>query len=109
LAACVLAGNGMWRERTPERILLCEARTGKVLRRCDHSGLTSNGFEQVVFSPDDRLLATSDHAEAHLWEVATGKKVRSFHGHRGEIQSLSFSGNGRRLASAGGDSTALVW
>src|SRR5262249_29732003 len=109
VAACVLADSGLWRDRTPERIVLCEARTGKVLRRCDDSGMTSRGFEQLAFSPDDRLLASSDRDVVHLWEVTTGKKIRTFRGHRGEIESLSFSSNGRRLASSGSDSPALVW
>jgi hypothetical protein len=45
----------------------------------------------------------------HLWEVATGKELRTFQGHRGEIRSLAFSADGRRLASASTDSTVLIW
>src|SRR5262249_3429222 len=109
LTACVLSDNGSWPERTPERIVLCEARTGKVLHRLDDSGMTSRGFEQLVFSPDDRLLASSDRDVVHLWEVATGKKVRTLRGHRGEIESLGFSGNGRGAAAPASDNTAVIW
>ncbi|MBI1917943.1 MAG: sigma-70 family RNA polymerase sigma factor [Planctomycetes bacterium] len=109
LAACVLQGSGLWRERTPERIVLCEARTGKVLRRWDDSGLESRSWELLDFSPDDRLLASTDGEVVHVWEVLTGKEVYTFRGHRGEISSLSFSASGRRLASAAWDSTALIW
>jgi hypothetical protein len=63
----------------------------------------------MAFSPDGRFLASSDVAVVHLWEVATGKEICSFPGHRGDIKSLAFSGNGRRLASASTDSTVLIW
>jgi hypothetical protein len=36
-------------------------------------------------------------------------KLRTFSGHRGEVRSLSFSADGRRLASASTDSTVLIW
>src|SRR5262245_3971913 len=109
LAACVLQGSGLWKERTPERVVLCEVRTGKVLRRWDDSGLESRSWELLDFSPDDRLLASTDGEVVHVWEVLTGKEVCTFRGHRGEISSLSFSTNGRRLGSAAWDSTALIW
>jgi WD40 repeat protein len=41
--------------------------------------------------------------------VGTGKTVQQFEGHRGDITSLAFSADGRRLASASADSTVLVW
>ncbi|HEV3237570.1 MAG TPA: WD40 repeat domain-containing protein, partial [Gemmataceae bacterium] len=39
----------------------------------------------------------------------TGKELRTFGGHRGEIRSLAFSQDGRRLASSSNDSTVVVW
>jgi WD40 repeat protein len=109
LAACILIGGGFGRERVPDRIVLCEARTGRVLLRLNDSGKPSRGLEPLCFSPDDRLLASSDGHAVHLWEVATGKEVRTFRSHQGELESLAFSANGRRLASAGWDSTVLIW
>jgi RNA polymerase sigma factor (sigma-70 family) len=106
--ACILDG-GFSRDPVPDRITLCDAVTGRVLRRWSDSGKPSNGYEELSFSPDGRLLATSDGQVVHLWEVATARKLRTFTGHRGEIRSLAFSGNGRRLASASNDSTVLVW
>jgi RNA polymerase sigma factor (sigma-70 family) len=110
--ASTLAGilsTGFSRDRVEDRIVLYEAQTGKVLRRWSDSGLPSNGYEELAFSPDSRLLASSDGAVVHVWEVATGSKVRTFWGHRGEVRSLSFSANGRRLASASTDSTVVLW
>jgi hypothetical protein len=99
----------MSHERVQDRLALCDARTGKVLRRWSDSGKNGRGLEQVTFSDDGRLLASSDGAVVHVWEVATGAKVYTFRGHRDEIRSLSFSAGGRRLASAAADSTVLIW
>jgi WD40 repeat protein len=92
-----------------DRIVLCEARTGEVIRRWNDSGKQSPMGEQLAFSPDGKLLASSDSNTIHLWEVATGKEVNKFQGHRGDVRFLAFSDNGRRLASASIDSTVLLW
>jgi RNA polymerase sigma factor (sigma-70 family) len=109
LAACVLSG-GFSRNPVADRLALCDVRTGRLIRRWSDSGKLTNGYEELAFSADGRLLASSDHGHViHLWEVATGKEVRTFRGHRGEIHSLAFSADGRRLASSSTDSTVLVW
>jgi RNA polymerase sigma factor (sigma-70 family) len=109
LVACVLDAGWAPDAKIPDRIVLCDARTGKAIRRCGDSGRQSRGYEKLIFSPDGRLLASSDGYDIHIWEVGTGKEVRTLRGHRSEIEALAFSGNGRRLASASGDSTVLVW
>jgi RNA polymerase sigma factor (sigma-70 family) len=82
----------------------------------------------VVFSPDGRLLAlTNDGSHCHddgkgvlTWEidgrdqvrlmrVADGKIVRRLAGHGGGITSVAFSPDSTRLASAGDDTTMVVW
>ncbi len=110
VAAGILWADVMPHQRVPDRLALCDARTGKVLRRWNDSGKNTGPYlEQVTFSDDGRLLATSDGADLHVWEVATGGKVHTFRCHRDEIYSLSFSAGGRRLASAAADSTVLIW
>jgi len=109
LAGCVLDAGWGPEAKAADRIVLCDARTGKAIRRWGDSGKQSRGFEKLAFSPDGRLLASSDGNEVHVWEVATGKRVRTFRGHRSEIEALAFSGNDRQLASASWDSTVLLW
>jgi hypothetical protein len=109
LVACILGGGGFGQGRVRDRLALCDARTGKVLRRWSDSGLPARTGDHLVFSGDGRLLASSDGSVLHVWEVATGKELCTFRGHRGEIRSLAFSANGRRLASSSLDSTVLLW
>jgi RNA polymerase sigma factor (sigma-70 family) len=108
LGAC-LRGEASDGKPAQGRVTLCDAKTGKVLRRWSDSGIGARHFEQMTFSPDGRLLASSDLNVVHLWEVATGNEVHAFRGHLGDIMSLSFSASGRRLASSSTDSTVLVW
>jgi RNA polymerase sigma factor (sigma-70 family) len=109
VAGGILPGGYSKRDRTPNRIILCNARTGKVLHRIDDSGIATPGYEPVTFSPDSRFFATADGDMIHLWEVASGKQICSLSGHRGDVSSLAFSANGRRLVSSSYDSTCLVW
>jgi WD40 repeat protein len=107
--AAILWGNGHFNERQENRLALYDARSGKLLRRWNDSGMPPNSYEQLAFSRDGQLLASSDGAVVHLWEVATSKAIATFKGHLGDVDSLSFSGDDRRLASASHDSTVLIW
>jgi len=42
-------------------------------------------------------------------DADAGRECRTFRGHRGRVYDLAFAPDGRRLASASGDTTALVW
>jgi RNA polymerase sigma factor (sigma-70 family) len=92
-----------------DRIGLYDLATGKLLRHWNDSGQEANMLEALTFSADGRLLASSEKQAIHVWEVASGAKVRSFNGHRAEVTSLGFDRDARRLVSASFDSTVLVW
>ena len=62
------------------------------------------------FSPDGAILATAGYdRNIHLWDLATGKLLRSMTSHNGAVYDLAFSPDGTVLASASGDGTCKIW
>jgi WD40 repeat protein/DNA-binding SARP family transcriptional activator len=115
-----------------------EAATGKLIQKIDlPRGITGNIYDMgltVQWSPDDRYLLTlcgdrfflgSQDYDLFLWEVETGYQAaglemqnttRPSTGDVGTAGSAHFStgagaayGSNARLATLGGDNTALVW
>jgi WD40 repeat protein/uncharacterized caspase-like protein len=74
-----------------------------------------HGATRLVFSPDARLLATTTHGSdaVKLWEVATGRELRTLSGGQGAAMyvspSVAFSRDGRLVAAGGGDNSVKVW
>jgi WD40 repeat protein len=73
------------------------------------STVTGDFHEAVAFSPDRQYLLSATHQKAVLWEVATGKRVRTLKKHAGWITAISFSSDGRYAVSGGDDQTVQLW
>src|ERR1700738_56258 len=73
------------------------------------------GATRLVFSPDDRLLATATFRSStiKLWETATGRELRDLStGGQSSIGSapfIAFSPDGRLLAATGANNSVKVW
>jgi WD40 repeat protein len=89
------------------RVGLWDLKTGELITLA--SGDAEAGYA-VAFSPVGSVLAKTDHPIIRLWDVVTKKPLHSLptppqHG----VASMSFSPNGRILASAGWDSKVTLW
>jgi len=62
----------------------------------------------AAWSPDGQIIALAQGTTITLFD-ATGREVGKFRGHENTIDVLSFAPDGRRLASAGKDTTIVVW
>ncbi|RKZ56946.1 MAG: hypothetical protein DRR08_20300, partial [Candidatus Parabeggiatoa sp. nov. 2] len=64
----------------------------------------------VTFSPDGRLLAYgSGDNRVRLWDVQSGRLLKSFEGHSQSVTSVAFSADGLMLASGSEDKTIRLW
>jgi WD40 repeat protein len=44
-----------------------------------------------------------------VWDAASGQELLTLKGHSGSVNSVAWSPDGKRLATASGDQTAKVW
>ena len=64
----------------------------------------------LCFNPDGKMIATcSADKFVKVWEVGTGKFVKSFEGHTHHVLDVGWSADGKLLAIASGDNTVKVW
>ncbi|MGB4774916.1 MAG: WD40 repeat domain-containing protein [Daejeonella sp.] len=70
----------------------------------------TRGIYSVVYSPDGKCLASSSNdAILKIWDISTGKSVRTFKGHTKGIWSIAFSPNGKYVASSGYYGELRLW
>jgi len=63
----------------------------------------------VVFSPDEKYVATASwDSTSRVWNASTGKQIFVLnHGNR--VNNVVFSPDGKYIATASNDKTACVW
>ena len=69
----------------------------------------------VVYSPDAKVIATSfennnkSECEVRLWDSRSRSEVARLHGHEGDIYSVAFRPDGKRVVTASEDRTLRIW
>lgn len=70
----------------------------------------SSSITSVALSTDGKMIASGSWDNTiKLWEVATGRELRTLTGHANWVRSVSFSPDGRTLASGSQDNTIKLW
>ena len=109
-----------------DSIMLWDVASGKMLRTLAQRKFAVRGQRKgipyfydansVFFSPDGRTIGAAgktqedDHPPTiELWDVASGKTLRTLQGHTDSVISAAYSPDGRKIASGSWDQTIKLW
>jgi WD40 repeat protein len=85
----------VWDGASRERLLLLEL---------------SQNVESAGFSPDGKKIVTTTTGQtAELWDAETGRRLRTFKGHRSNVIAAAFSPDGQHFITCSGDKTIKLW
>jgi WD40 repeat protein len=104
--------------RNGSRIAICgsdgvrvlDAANGKVLRLLEEKD--SYGISSVAFAPDSRTLIAGNgnwQDNASIWDVETGKRLHTLHGHAKVVLAVAYSPDGKHVITGGQDGTGRIW
>jgi len=65
--------------------------------------------QSFAFSPDGRILAAAADTTIKLYDLASGRELRSFANHGSTVSSVTFQSDGRYLFSGSVDGWVRIW
>jgi WD40 repeat protein len=95
----------LWRTN-PDRELLSLPCPAMPLR---HLAFSPNGLMLAAALGGDRLDPAVKPGVILLWEIASGKLQHTFRGQGSAVRRIAFTPDGKRIVSAGDDSTVRSW
>src|SRR5690606_36719362 len=69
----------------------------------------NNGSHRMVLQGQIQEVGEEGRSSVRIWSLLTGRALHRFEGNAGGVKAVSFSPDGKLLASAGRDTTALIW
>lgn len=97
-------------EQLPEIVSPSDAATTEGPELYIQTGHVSEGVHAVIFGPGGRWLASGRDRHVKLWDVETGRELRTLAGHTHWVSNLAVSPDGSRLASASAfENTVKLW
>ncbi|MBW4606442.1 MAG: AAA-like domain-containing protein [Hassallia sp. WJT32-NPBG1] len=70
----------------------------------------SSGVTSVAFSSDGKTVASGSWDRTiKIWDISTGKLIRTLTGHSQVVSSVAFSSDGKTVASGSWDKTIKIW
>lgn len=69
----------------------------------------TNAVYETVFSPDEKLLASSSRDTARVWDVPSGRELWKVEGFRCPAKAVAFSPDSQVLAAAGNDGILKIY
>jgi len=68
-------------------------------------------FNSIAYHPDGRYILTgsSHNKTISLWDITSGREIRTFIGHNSDVNSVAFNHDGKYIISGGNVDSLRLW